>query len=128
MKTAVERVAKLKEFHTAARDLPTMDNFDVERIEEYINGLFSFAKFKVGDKVRMAKTYPVNEKDSWGWMHARHLLRQDQPATVVACDYYDGTFRYGITFDEKTYMDRDGKVHPTDDDGGQYWLSEKWLK
>lgn len=102
-------------------------NFELERLQDCVEGLFSFAKFKIGQKVKMAATYPINDHDSWGWMAYRHLFKSNSKATIKDVDWYDGAFHYYIEFDSKTYIDKENKVH-SHDSVTLFTLSEKWLK
>lgn len=119
---------QLKEAAATVRALKILGDWEMERVEEYIDGLFSFAKFKEGDKVAMAKTYPVTKEESWGWLAYRHRLTEGKTAKVVSVDWCDGRFVYGVVFDDTSWIDDKGVVHPSDSEGGIFHLSERWFK
>lgn len=110
---------------TTKANFPT--EWEIKRIEECLEGLFTFAKFKTGDKVKMAATYPINQENSWGWMSYRHLFKAGSKAVIVKVDWYNNTFMYTIEFDKKSWIDDKDNVH-TSDTTTQFVLSEKWLK
>lgn len=113
----------------AAQEIPLCTNYSIEKVKEYVEGLFSFAKFKVGDEVRMASDYPITKNGSPGWWCFRHLLSKGSLATIREVDYRKSTFNYAITFQESTWMDDEGKVHESHySKGAMFYLEEKWLK
>lgn len=117
---------EIKDFREAAEKVKTPPAYTMERLEECINGLFSFAKFNLNDYVEMAETYPVNEKESPGWMHCRHLLVKGGKAIVRERDWYKDGFSYRVEFLEKSWIDDKDKIHKQPDPAN-LWLREKWL-
>ena len=117
-KNGIELISKVEQ--------PTI--WQLERIEECVNGLFSFSKFKVGDRVKMAATYPVNEKDSWGWLGIKHLLEAGSKATILKVDWYNKKFVYLIEFDERTYWNTQEKKALPSTDSTHISIGEQWLK
>jgi hypothetical protein len=122
-----EYTQKLRLTIEAVNKIPQLSKWDMEKIESYIDGLFSFSKFKVGRIVKISETYPVNETDSHGWMSCRHLLTEGKQAVVKEVDYRDNKFVYLIEFAEKSYYSDDGEIKPSNRTTSLY-ISEKWLK
>jgi hypothetical protein len=108
-------------------DIPSV--YSVEVIDNYIKGLFSYSKFKIGDAVEMADTYPVSKEESWGWWGYRHLLVRGSKAIVENVDWQKGEFIYYVKFLDNSYIDsRSGSIHPVStSELGVFCLSEKWL-
>ncbi len=126
--SSLNYLQKWKSSIEAYKKVEIPSDYEIKRIQDCVEGLFTFAKFKIGQKVKMAATYPVNERDSWGWMAPyRHLFKSGSKATIRKVDWYDGNFNYGIEFDSKTYIDREGNIHPHDSTS-VFTISEKWLK
>ena len=107
-----------------AIDFPTRT--EMTHIKECAEALFTFAKFKVGDTVKMKETYPVNLKESWGWMSYRHLVTKGSKAKVLSVDWYNNRFNYLLEFYEKSWIDDKNVVHPSDT-CVNLSLGEKWL-
>jgi hypothetical protein len=124
---ARELMQKVSELVSVVDLLKVPTKWEIERVSGYVEGLFSFAKFSVGEKVEMAETYPVSKEDSWGWMNCRHLLTVGGKATVEEVDWSNGRFVYLITFDEKSYINSEGYIIKSQS-GTSLSLSEKWLK
>lgn len=95
--------------------------FYFERIVEYIDGLFSFSQFKMGERVCLVKDIDCNDKS--GWISSAHFLKKGATAVVHDLDYYGRGFRYGIVFDNDTWLDSKGIAHASLDKG-QFWFSE----
>lgn len=123
-----ELLAKVAKSVTVARQTPLPDKYEIARLREMVEGLFSFSKFKEGDRVKMAATVPVNEKEAPGWWCYRHLLTKGSRATIKEVDWYEGSFRYRVLFEENSWMDDQGKIKPCSSEPGLFTLSEKWLK
>lgn len=122
-KKHLDKVAEYQEHHKKL--MYPSDHIDA--LQKYAEGLFTLSKFKVGDRVVMAETYPVNNKDSWGWVPHRHLLTKGSKATVESIDWYNNRFIYMIVFDESSYMNDKDEIKPTFDPV-RLCLSEKWLE
>jgi len=93
---------------------------------ETANSIWKLAPFKVGDRVQLAKTPDINEKDSWGWMGAKHFLVAGSKATVHNREFYDARFVFGLYFDNDSWFDMN-KVKHQSDNKGLYMLSADWL-
>lgn len=125
--SSLEYLQKWKTGTEALSKVVLPSEWELQRVQECVEGLFSFAKFKVGDKVKMAATYPVNAQDSWGWMSYRHLFKAGSKATILSVDWYDMSFKYMIEFDSQTWIDDSNNIHPSTN-AHQFSISEKWLK
>jgi hypothetical protein len=126
---SLEYFEKWKSGTEDLRNTQLPSEWEVKRIQECVEGLFTFAKFKVGDRVKMAATYPINKEDSWGWMAYRHLFKSGSKATVVSVDWYNNTFNYMIEFDQNTWIDDQNNIHPCSKDSHHnFSITEKWLK
>jgi len=73
------------------------------------------AKFKVGDCVELAETPYISESTAHGWLGSKHFLIQGAKATVRDVDFRCNEFGYAIMFDNESWKDRDGVIHPTKD-------------
>ena len=63
-----------------------------------------FAPFKVGDRVKLAKTPTITEKESWGWMGCKHFLVKGAKATVEEVGCGEGGFTFSMLFDDETWI------------------------
>ena len=89
-------VTKVKIMQEAPR--PGIDSWEVERLNEFVDGLFSFSKFKEGETVAIYKTPIITDKVAWGWLgYKKHLIRGAR-GVIRKVDYWDGHFRYDVLF------------------------------
>jgi len=137
---------------TANRDIAQMESEigELRRIAQFLgNGdllyhlrkyaaayhavLTHYAKFKVGDRVQLAKTPNINEQNAPGWLGSKHFLVKGARGTVVSADFSiggSGALRYGIQFDDESWL------HPIDkttvlvepDRRHEYSFGEEWLE
>jgi len=106
--------------------MPT--EWEMEHLQGYVEGLFTFAKFKAGDTVKIAKDYPISSEENWGWMSYRHLFKKGKKAVVNSVDYYNGRFQYEIKFKENSWIDDKDVVHPIEGTNHHNFnISEGWL-
>ena len=94
-------------------------------LNSYIEGLFSFAKFKVGDRVALAHDIDCN--DAPGWLSSEHFLKKGATADVVECDFRNGAFGYAVVFDNETWLDSNKIARPVSSKH-EYWLQERDLE
>jgi hypothetical protein len=95
-----------------------------------------FAPFKVGDRVRLTKAPDIGP-DS-GWNGSRHFLIPGALGVVADAEcgrrFINGSlsdkaaFRFGVQFDDESWIDRNGTVHPIDKDRHVYTLGESFLE
>ena len=93
---------------------------------ENANSIWLKSPFNIGDRVRLIKTPEITEKKSWGWLGGKHYLIEGALAVVVDRQFYDGTFLFGLFFDDESWKDHEGKLHPTSEKG-MYMFGERWL-
>ena len=113
---ACEKVNKLhQEASSAISKFP--DSFFFEKMKGYAEALFErFAPFREGDRVMLVKVPEINEKDSWGWMCAKHFLVYGAKGTVKTVDLYKGKFQAGVVWDDDSWIDEHTKeIHPVKD-------------
>jgi hypothetical protein len=123
-----EKLEKIKNYQKVMENTQLPTKWDVEKIESYVEGLFTFAKFKPGRIVFMKEDYPVSEKESPGWMHIAHLLKTGKQAQILEVDWYKGEFKYLIKFAESSYYsDWQKKIVPSKE-STQIYIAERWLR
>jgi hypothetical protein len=76
-----------------------------------------FAPFKVGDRVALSRTPNITSETAPGWMSCRHFLVKGATGTVKEANCGQGGFRFGIVFDDDSWIDRNGKKQPTTSPG-----------
>lgn len=96
-------------------------------ILECANTIWDRCPFSKGDRVALTKTPDINPDTSWGWMGAKHFLVEGAVATVVDRQFYKGMFRFGLKFDNDSWIHhRDGSINPREEnDRGLYYFGEK---
>lgn len=94
--------------------------------------LTHYARFKVGDRVQLAKTPNISEKNAPGWLGSQHLLVRGAPGTVVSADFSlsgEGALRYGVQFDNESVRAKDGTCYEVDPKKRhEYSFGEEWLE
>ena len=77
-----------------------------EHVRELIDGLFSFARFKEGDRVVLSKTPVITEEQSPGWRGSKHFLKKGAKGWVTNRDWRADlkSFVYGIQFDDESWI------------------------
>jgi len=73
--------------------------------------LSKYAPFKPGDRVKLVKS--INFESSHGWYGSRHFLVPGARGIVESssCDS-NGKLRFDIVFDDESWKDQKGEVHP----------------
>lgn len=88
---------------------------DLMRTLSYAEALFTLCPFKPGDMVQIVDPPAINERDSWGWW--RHLFVVGERCLVRHIDWRkDAGFVLAVHFEHETWMDREGVVHPVEQD------------
>ena len=82
----------------------------LEKVVQHEKSLFEYAKFKVGDRVKLRKSLTFD--DNHGWKHYEHMMKRGAKAIIIDVDH-DMEFTYDIEFDKETWVDWDGNVQPT---------------
>lgn len=95
----MDHVQRLRKIVSWMEECPKEEvSYAIDKLEEYRKALFSYAKFKVGDFVKLAITPNINDKENWGWIGYKDYLVKDAVGVVEDVDYYKGYFRYGLIF------------------------------
>ena len=126
-----EYLKKMKEQAEIRAKNPELSAYEVERLGAYVEALFTFSKFEIGENVALAKKFPITAKESWGWLAYKHLFAKGALATVRDVDYYNNSFQYSIVFKEKSWIDSNGNLYyNSSKDGAEvvFTMAEKWLK
>lgn len=94
---------------------------------ECANTIWLRCPFSVGDRVVLTMTPEITEEKRWGWMGAKHFLVKGAVATVAEREFYDGTFKFGLKFDDDSWINStDGSINPIEEKNrGLYYFSEK---
>lgn len=90
------------------------------------NTIWDRCPFKVGDLVMLNKTPEITPEKSWGWMGSKHYLIQGSLARVRERSFYDGRFVFGLLFEDESYKDQEGKLHPVGEKH-IYSFGESWI-
>jgi len=94
--------------------------------DEYREALLKLSPLQVGDVAVLCETPNINERDSWGWMPYKHFLVKGEKCTVNKVEFYKGSFRYSVVFDNHSWMDSKGNINLVDKKG-LFTFSEKFL-
>lgn len=82
--------------------------YRLKKFEQYIDGLFSFAKFKEGEKVQLKKNHTFDH----GWKNCNPTFSKGAVAVVRRVDWNkEHGFLYDLVFDEQFYTLDDGTVY-----------------
>lgn len=75
--------------------------------------LSKYAKYKIGDRVRLSKTF-MKDDCGWGWYDSLHFLIKGSTAKVDEVGYDELGFYYGVVFDHESWIDRDDNEQPVE--------------
>jgi hypothetical protein len=100
---------------------------DWRYVLEGANSIWSLAQFKVGQLVRLNKTPEITREKSWGWFGSKHYLIKGALAVVKERQFYDGTFVYGLHFQDESWVDGNGICQPVSGKA-LYSFGERWLE
>jgi hypothetical protein len=88
-----------------------------------------FCPHRIGDRVALSKDLGITQDAHPGWFPSRHFLIVGAVGTVLNADYYKTKFRFGVSFDDDSWIDREGVVRPrSDHQRGVYVLDEDVLE
>ncbi len=108
IKEAMKKIEEAEKFLRGASI-----RYDIEiLIDAYEYLMEEVALFKVKERVKLHKTPNITEDNSPGWMCAKHFLIKGAKGTVITAEYYERKFRYGIEFDDESYINHKNKVVP----------------
>lgn len=88
--------------------------------------IWLMSPFKVGDRVTLSMTPKITTEERWGWMGSKHYLIKGSIASIRERSFYGGKFIYGVTFDDESYKDLDGILHPAEEKH-IYSFAAEWL-
>lgn len=94
-------------------------------IEDCIDGLFSYAKFKEGDIVELVRDIDCSDKPGWGG--CEHFLKAGSRASIDEVNFIDRSFRYGVQFENESWIDQDKVIRPVKQKH-QFWMRESNLR
>jgi len=97
--TYIDRLKKYREYHSNPHEIPELDRWTLERLEEYSNALFKFSKFKIGDRVKIKNAPLITPEVNYGWYGFRDRIVNGAKATIEEVDYIYGNFNYLIRLD-----------------------------
>lgn len=87
------------------------------------------SRFKIGDRVELSETPVITEATAHGWLCSKHFLVEGAQARVAEIDYFGNEFGYAVVFDDESWKDRDGVVHPVaEKDKHTYFFREERLR
>jgi len=69
-----------------------------------------FCPYKIGDRVQLTRSF--KKQHGHGWNASAHFLIEGAIATVVNCDFRDGLFLFGLSFDNESWIDAQGVAQP----------------
>lgn len=72
------------------------------KLQDYIDGLFSLSKFKIGDKVALVDDVDISNAP--GWRGSEHFLKKGATAVVEDVDFGKKGFHYCVVFDNETFL------------------------
>ena len=78
---------------------------------EYL--LTRFCPFKIGDSVVLTTTPEINEHTRWGWLCAKHFLREGASGVIAAVDCDREGLIFDVLMDNQTWL-QDGVEKPVD--------------
>jgi hypothetical protein len=84
----------------------------IEKVRDQIDLLFErFCPFKVGDRVQIRVAPRIDKEHAPGWIGSEHFLVVGAIGTVIERDANKRGFFFQVTFDDESYIDREGKKH-----------------
>lgn len=105
-------------------------DFYCRQLTECYEYLLTLAPHQVGDRVRLVDAPDINERDSWGWMHAKHFIVKGAVATVAHVEADGEGFSYFLQFEDDSWINSYTKrINPRPaKDRGTYGFRGKWLE
>jgi hypothetical protein len=111
------------------KSIEKMFNVSLETYKSIIKDVDSIwlrCPFNVEDRVVLTDTPVITKEKSWGWMGSKHFLIKGAKATVKERQFYDGSFVFGLIFDDETWIDYEGICQPVDRKA-LFFFRERWL-
>ena len=90
---------------------------------------FDNCQFKVGEKVKLSMTPVIDNYNSWGWLAHKHFLIEGATATVHSRGIHLGQLRYGVLFDNESYIEYNTKqpIVVSPDKRAIFTMPENWF-
>jgi len=82
-----------------------------EVVQSYLSIFNRFCPFKIGDRVQLKSTCRITGPEH-GWYGSRHFLIAGSKAVVKERGYSDGQFSFYLEFDDESWKDDKGQLHP----------------
>ena len=96
---------------------------------EMVDGFIERAPFQVGQRVALARTPEITKEKAWGWLHCKHFLVRGAAGTVRCVEFGLGHFSFAVTFDDESWIDSEGTLHPADPARpGHFYFDERDLQ
>lgn len=96
---------------------------------DMVDGLIERAPFQVGQRVALARTPEITKEKAGGWLHCKHFLVQGAAGTVRCVEFGRGHFSFAVTFDDESWIDSEGTLHPADPARpGHFYFDERDLQ
>jgi hypothetical protein len=108
---------------------PSNTKFHRERILEQARALFERSEWQIGKRVQLIKTPKIDRDTSSGWIGSKHFLVKGARATIEDVDFARGGFILALLFDDESWKDSDGIIHPRkDSEKHLYHFGEKHVE
>src|ERR1035437_6588033 len=83
-----------------------------EKLKQFKTFLETKGRFKIGDRVEIAHTPVIDKETAWGWLSGKHFLVEGAKGTIILIDYYNDSFGYSVIFNDESWKDSNGVIHP----------------
>jgi hypothetical protein len=115
MATVLDYLGEINALYTKVEELekaiPSSLGYKLKTLLGSYHDIFErFCPYKVGDRVFLNKT-PTIECGS-GWYGSKHFLVKGAAGTIHSRDYCDGKFCFYVEWDDESWMDEKGEIHP----------------
>lgn len=111
-------------------------DWQVERVVESYLAMFNrFCPLKVGDRVKLMKTYDPGKEGAPGWEHCKHFMIKNAEAVVDDRGFFissktgEALFWFDLIFDDESWIDMNGNErYYKPSERHTFRFSEKWVK
>jgi hypothetical protein len=129
MSDGKQQLAKLVELREALKGLGDLTYQFQKYLESHELLLSKYAKFHVGDRVRLIRAPTITSETAPGWMGSKHFLVPGALGEIREADVHNGNVAYRIVFDNESWIDNDGKTKlVTPERRHMYHFAEKYLE
>jgi len=99
-----------------------------DRVRHCLVGVYGeLAPFQIGDEVELIDAPEINQKDTPGWMGAKHILVNGRKGIIRDVTYDDRGYTVMFEPNNETWIDLNGKEQPVTRPG-HYCLGAKRIK